>query len=62
MSIFKQMEVSKITLNELEKNYYMLGYMPNELKIIFISGNTTTADELFKHIKIQTPLPYQKKQ
>ncbi len=58
MSIFKQMENSNIPLTEPEKINYMLGCMPNQLKIIFISGNTDTAEKLFNDIKLKYKLLY----
>ena len=58
MSIFKQMENTNITLSEPEKINYMLGCMPNQLKIIFISANTDSAEKLFNDIKLKYKLLY----
>ena len=58
MVIFKQMDNTGVPLTEPEKIDYMLGCMPNQLKIIFISGNTSTAKELFDDIKLKYKLLY----
>ncbi|ORX63845.1 hypothetical protein BCR32DRAFT_251397 [Anaeromyces robustus] len=58
MSIFKQMDNADVPLTESEKTNNMLGCMLNQLKIIFISGNTKKADELFEDIKLKFKLLY----
>ena len=58
MSIFKQMENAEVSITEQKKVNYMLGCMSKELKIIFISGNTDTAEKLYNDIKLKYKLLY----
>eukprot|EP00833_Pecoramyces_ruminatium_P005698 jgi/Orpsp1_1/1179730/evm.model.c7180000070562.1 len=53
MTIFKLMEKHNFALKDKEKVDYMLGCLPRDLKIIFISGKTNTADKLFEDIKLK---------
>ncbi|OUM60656.1 hypothetical protein PIROE2DRAFT_13513, partial [Piromyces sp. E2] len=58
MTIFKQMEKKKLPIIEQEKIDYLLGCIPRELKIIFISGTTNTANNLYEDIKKKYKLLY----
>ena len=51
MTTFRQMEKKNLPITEQEKIDYLLGCMPRELRLVFISGSITTANELFEDIK-----------
>ncbi|KAG4096211.1 hypothetical protein H8356DRAFT_1426314 [Neocallimastix lanati (nom. inval.)] len=51
MIIFKKMKNKILPIIEQEKIDYILGDMPKDLKIIFISGKTDTSENLNEDMK-----------
>jgi len=51
MTIFRKMEIRNMPITEKEKVNYLLKCMPKDLKLIFISSRTDTAENLFDDIK-----------
>ena len=58
ITIFNQMKEKNLPITEQEKVDYLLGCMPRDLKLIFISGKTDTAENLYKDIKEKYKLLY----